>query len=64
MENLRSEFETDEKERSFERLVGIYNDLRVSISGDTEDGLQLVVKRTAMMAIEGQVYAERRRVKR
>jgi hypothetical protein len=62
MEKLRSEFETDEKERSFERLVRIYNDLRVSISGDTEDGLQLVVKRIAMTAIEWQVYAEGKRV--
>lgn len=58
MGNLRSKFETDEKERSLERLVGIYDDLRVSISGDTEDGLQFVVQRIAMTAIERQVYAE------
>lgn len=58
MGNLRSKFETGEKERSLERLVGIYDGLRVSISGDTEDGLQLVAQRIAMTAIERQVYAE------
>ncbi|CAJ0550329.1 Ff.00g102590.m01.CDS01 [Fusarium sp. VM40] len=58
MEILRSKFETGEKERSLERLVGIYDDLRVSISGDTEDGLQFVVQRIAMTAIERQVYAK------
>lgn len=58
MGNLRSKFETGEKERSLERLVGIYDDLRVSISGDTEDGLQFVVQRITMTAIGEQAYAE------